>query len=155
MSPQTYYSTGPIQVLWERNRMYPAPTMTLLPELVTRLIPVILQGLPGIESLLFPIHEMYEPTDSLGSVRFCALMLVIRELQEHRAAISAKGSGSISQGSKIKASPAKVYCQLKKKSHYCSSSVKGMLQRTSKKSDGIEKVNKRLISNIYMQAIHH
>ena len=91
-------------------------------------------------------------------MRFCAQALIICNLDEHQVTESAKGSGSISQASKI--TPATVNWQLKKslghKWRRCFwSSVKSTLQRNSKKSDGIEKVNKRLIPNIYMQAIHH
>lgn len=95
--------------------MYPAPTMSSLPELVTGCIPVIVQGLPGVNRFLSPTQETYEPMDSLGSVRYYTLPLVIRELQELWAAVLAKRSGSISQGSESKSSLATVHCQLKKK----------------------------------------
>lgn len=95
--------------------MCPAPTMSLLPGLIIKLIPVTLQELLGGDS----IHKTRKPVDCLdrlnkkAQVRFCAQALMICNLDEHWVTVSAKRSESISQGSKIKLSPATVNWQLK------------------------------------------
>lgn len=163
MNSKTSYSTGSIQILWERNRNSPAPTMSLFPSLMTRLMSVPLQELLDMDRFLSPIHKIQ--------------WTVLSDLQKDSGEVMYLGTSarwpptalgshicqerwSINQSSKIKPSPARENCQLKQsfspqRGSLSWSSVKSTLQRTSKKSDCIEKVNKRLISNIYMQAIHH